>query len=237
MKYVIVTGAASGIGKTIAEQFIKQNYYVFLLDKKDSIEGHFSYSSSLYSFHQVDVSSEDSIRHFFRELADEKIKIDLLINNAGISEFVPFDDLTLDSWDKVINTNLRSAVIMSKKAVPVMKKDSSIINIASTRAAMSEPGSEAYAASKGGLVSLTHALAASLADRNIRVNCISPGWIHTGSREELIDYHHSLHWSGRVGSPEDVASVCTFLADEKNKFINGENITIDGGMTRKMRYD
>jgi NAD(P)-dependent dehydrogenase (short-subunit alcohol dehydrogenase family) len=110
-----------------------------------------------------------------------------------------------------------------------------IVNIASTRAFMSEPDSEAYAASKGGLVSLTHALAASFAPHRVRVNCISPGWIETGDYLKLREADHLQHFSGRVGRPEDIAKACLFLAG--NDFINGENIIIDGGMTRKMIYE
>ena len=140
------------------------------------------------------------------------------------------------SWDSVINTNLRGAFLCSRKAAEVMKKNGggSIINIASTRAFMSEPMSEAYAASKGGLVALTHALAASLSDDRIRVNCISPGWIETGDYSILKESDHLQHFSQRVGKPSDIAQACIFLAE--NDFINGENIIIDGGMTKKMIY-
>lgn len=100
---------------------------------------------------------------------------------------------------------------------------------------MSEPGSEAYAASKGGIIALTHALAASLAPYGIRVNSISPGWIETGDYGSLRERDHSQHFSGRVGRPSDIAAACVFLAE--NDFINGANLTIDGGMTRKMIYE
>ena len=112
-----------------------------------------------------------------------------------------------------------------------------IINIASTRALMSEPDSEAYAASKGGIVALTHALAASLAPDRIRVNCISPGWIETGDYSQLREEDHHQHLSGRVGRPDDIARACLFLSSSENDFINGENIVIDGGMTRRMIYE
>jgi len=112
-----------------------------------------------------------------------------------------------------------------------------IVNIASTRAFMSEPDSEAYAATKGGIVALTHALAASFSKDNIRVNCISPGWIKTGDYSQLKPSDHSQHFSGRVGKPEDVAEACIYFTKEGNDFINGANIIIDGGMTRKMIYE
>ncbi len=112
-----------------------------------------------------------------------------------------------------------------------------IIQIASTRHLMSEPGGEAYGASKGGIVSLTHALANSLAGTGITVNCISPGWIHTGDPEKLRPQDHAQHPSGRVGKPSDIASMVMWLCSPENDFVNGENIYMDGGMTRKMIYE
>ena len=118
-----------------------------------------------------------------------------------------------------------------------MKNGGAIISMASTRAQMSEPHTEAYAASKGGIVAITHALAASLSPLNITVNCISPGWIHTGDESELRVEDHAQHLSNRVGNVDDIARMCVFLANPSNNFINGENITIDGGMTKKMIYE
>ncbi len=112
-----------------------------------------------------------------------------------------------------------------------------IINIASTRYLQSEPGSECYAASKGGIVSLTHALALSFSDYNITVNSISPGWIQNEDYRLLKRSDHNQHPSGRVGRPSDIASACLFLAAPENDFINGQNIVIDGGMTKKMIYE
>lgn len=109
--------------------------------------------------------------------------------------------------------------------------------MASTRYLMSEPDSEAYAASKGGIVSLTHALAISLSKYNITVNCISPGWIDTGHYGELRPIDHEQHPSNRVGTPEDIARMCIYLCQPENNFINGQNIIIDGGMTKKMIYE
>jgi NAD(P)-dependent dehydrogenase (short-subunit alcohol dehydrogenase family) len=148
----------------------------------------------------------------------------------------PFS-LSPEEWDSVINTNRRGTFLCSREAARVMRQNGGgcIINISSTRAFMSEPGSEAYAASKRGIVALTHTLAASLAPDNIRVNCISPGWIETGDYSKLRNIDHSRHFSGRVGKPSDIADACLFLAGIG--FINGENITIDGGMTKKMIYE
>jgi len=102
---------------------------------------------------------------------------------------------------------------------------------------MSEPDTEVYAATKGGIVALTHALAASFAPDHIQVNCISPGWIETREYESLRDIDHTQHFSQRVGKPEDIARACLFLTNAENNFINGINLTIDGGMTKKMIYE
>ena len=111
-----------------------------------------------------------------------------------------------------------------------------MINLCSTRYLMSEAGTEAYAASKGGIYSLTHALAISMAPYRVTVNCISPGWIETGDYAQLTHEEHAMHPSGRVGKPEDVARIALFLAQTENDFINGQNLTVDGGMTKKMIY-
>lgn len=149
-------------------------------------------------------------------------------------------ELTLDEWDRVINTNVRSVFLATKEAAKYMKNNESggaIVNMASTRSMMSEVNSEAYAASKGGIVSLTHALALSLADYHITVNCISPGWIVTNEKAELREVDHHQHPSRRVGTVADVAKACLYLTDPENNFVNGENITVDGGMTKKMIYE
>jgi NAD(P)-dependent dehydrogenase (short-subunit alcohol dehydrogenase family) len=166
-------------------------------------------------------------------------RIDILINNAGISDKKSPCNLAVEEWDNIINTNLRSVFLCSREAAKYMKHSGggSIVNIASTRAFMSEPDTEAYAASKGGIVSLTHALAASFAPDRIRVNCISPGWIETGDYDSLSEEDHKQHLSGRVGKPEDVARACLYLTGKGSDFNDGTNVIIDGGMTRKMIYE
>jgi NAD(P)-dependent dehydrogenase (short-subunit alcohol dehydrogenase family) len=165
--------------------------------------------------------------------------LDILVNNAGISKWKSPFDITVEEWDEIINTNLRSVFLCSREAARIMREHGggSILNIASTRAFMSEPNSEAYAASKGGIISLTHALASSFSHDHIQVNCVSPGWIETGDYDLLRKVDHNQHLSGRVGKPEDVARACLYLTCEGNDFINGTNITIDGGMTFKMIYE
>lgn len=235
MREVIVTGAANGIGKSVAANFYEQGDRVFLIDKDPAGKEVAEHLGERAFFIQADVGDPEQVASLFTEVQRTVSQIDVLINNAGISLFKKFENLTLEDWDNVLNANLRSVMLMSQYVSKIMQ-DGFIVNIASTRAAMSEPGSEAYAASKGGITALTHALAASLSEKNIKVNAVSPGWIHTGE-EELSAYHHELHFSNRVGKPEDVASLCLFLSLKKNEFLNGENIQLDGGMTKNMRYD
>lgn len=242
-KTAIITGAANGIGKTVATLFAKRGFKTVLADidseNGEKLQANLKHKNLDALFVMCDVSNPESIEHLVKTAKDQCGRIDVLINNAGISDFTPPDDLRVEEWDRVLNTNLRSSFLLARAAIHVMKENGggSVVNIASTRASMSEKNSEAYAASKGGLLALTHAMAVSYAEENITVNCISPGWIHTGDYEKLRDIDHSQHLSGRVGKPEDIARACLFLTQPENNFINGENLVIDGGMTRKMIYE
>jgi NAD(P)-dependent dehydrogenase (short-subunit alcohol dehydrogenase family) len=240
-KSIIITGGSNGIGEGIALAFGKLGAIVFIADvneqKGNRVVQKIEENGGRAIFLKTDVSKEEDIINLIRNVIDKIGKLDILVNNAGISAFKPFLSLTTDEWDHVINTNLRSVFISSREAAKVMKNGGRIINMASTRAIMSEPNSEAYAASKGGIVSITHSLAASLQPNGITVNCISPGWIQVDQNEELKETDHLQHWSNRVGKPEDIAKACIYLADPENNFINGQNIIIDGGMTRKMIYE
>lgn len=240
-KSIIITGAANGIGEGIALLFGKLGANIFIADldesKGENVIQKIEKFGGKAIFHKTDVSKEEDILHLIQTVIEKLGSLDILINNAGISVFKPLFDLSVDEWDKILNTNLRSVFIASREAAKVMKHGGRIINIASTRALMSEPNSEAYAASKGGIVSITHSLASSLQPKGITVNCISPGWIQTENYEGLKETDHLQHWSNRVGKPEDIAKACLYLAHPDNNFINGQNIIIDGGMTRKMMYE
>jgi NAD(P)-dependent dehydrogenase (short-subunit alcohol dehydrogenase family) len=166
------------------------------------------------------------------------------VNNAAIFANRPLASLSLKEWNRVIGVNLTGAFLCAKHAAPHLKRtEGSIINIASTRALMSEPDTEAYSASKGGIVALSHSLALSLGP-HIRVNCISPGWIdvsgwkkkHIMKKGRLSAEEHSQHPCGRVGKPEDISSLILYLASPAAGFITGANFVVDGGMTRKMVY-
>lgn len=242
-KVVIITGSGRGIGRCIAEAFAAEGSKVVVAEKDpetgSETERLINSSGGEAFFISTDVGIPGAVTSMARLVAEKYGRIDVLINNAGVGIWKSPLDIAVEEWDAVAATNLRGTFLCARETARLMKDTGGgcIINIASTRAFMSEPGSEAYAASKGGIVTLTHALAASLAPYRIRVNCISPGWIETGDYGALREEDHKQHLSGRVGRPSDIAGACLFLAADGNEFINGENIIIDGGMTRKMIYE
>lgn len=230
-KTIIVTGASQGIGKSIAAHFAKANARVIGLDIQPvELEG--------VEYRKCDVGNFKDVIAVFKKINEDYGAIHALINNAGISTFKSIWEVDEQEWDHVLDTNLKSVFICSREAARYMTADiRSIINMTSTRAFMSEPNTETYSASKGGIFALTHSLAATFNDKGIRVNSIAPGWIHTGDTTELRDVDHRQHWSGRVGEPADIARACLFLSNPENSFITGECLNIDGGMTRKMIYE
>lgn len=239
---VIITGAGRGIGRELAAHFARAKWRVAATDLREEAAQTVATTlteegGTVLGLH-LDVRDEDSVHDGIEGIRRLYGRVDVLINNAGIGLPKPLDQVTAPEWDDVLNTNLRGAFLCSREAAQVLGENGggAIINIASTRALMSEPNSEAYAASKGGLLALTHALAISLAPKRIRVNAISPGWIHTGEAGELTPLDHAQHPAGRVGTPGDIASACFFLADPRNDFITGQNLVVDGGMTCKMIY-
>lgn len=240
-KTVVITGAAQGIGRSIAIHFAKAGANVVIADT-EHILGKQLASEILkegYSaiFIQTDVRSEESVRQTLDMAVNRFGGLHILVNNAGKNKWISPLELSLDEWDDIINTNLRSVFLCSREAAKRMLTGGAIVNMASTRAFMSEPHTESYAASKGGIVALTHALASSFSDLNITVNCISPGWIETGDYDALSSADHGQHFSNRVGRPDDIARACLFLANPNNNFVNGTNLTVDGGMTKKMIYE
>ncbi|MBP1931634.1 glucose 1-dehydrogenase [Ammoniphilus resinae] len=243
-KTVIVTGAASGIGKTIAAEYAKVGANVVLADIQEFQLEETVAEIKKYSPQTIgqvtDVRNPNDIISMMKRANEAFGRIDILINNAGVSRRKSPYDLTVEEWDDVIQINLRGSFLCAREVAKIMKQQKeggAIVNIASTRAFMSEPNTEAYAASKGGIIALTHALAISLGEDRIRVNSISPGWIETRDYESLRNVDHEQHPVGRVGYPRDIAKACFFLTAEENDFITGENLTVDGGMTKKMIYE
>ncbi len=240
-KTVIITGAAQGIGRSVATYFANAGANVIIADIMTEMAIQFvnALTSQGHSaiFIETDVRSEENVIQTIHQTVQHFGGIDILVNNAGKGKWISPLELSLDDWDDIINTNLRSVFLCSREAAKYMGNGGAIINLASTRAFMSEPHSESYAASKGGIVALTHALASSFSELNITVNCISPGWIETGDYDALKEADHTQHFSNRVGKPEDIARACLYLANPENNFITGTNLTIDGGMTKKMIYE
>lgn len=241
IKRVFVTGGANGIGKTIVSKFREIGCRVAFCDI-DEKAGTTTAEATGSQFFPVDVSDANALENCMQRILENWEDIDIIINNVGISSFKDITETTLEEFDNIISTNLRPVFITSR-ILAIHRKNQSerndygrIINISSTRHLMSEPASEGYAASKGGIVSITHALAASLSPLGITVNCISPGWIECNNYETLKPADHEQHFSNRVGKPEDIARACVFLVNPDNDFINGQEITIDGGMTKKMIY-
>ena len=241
-RVAVVTGAGSGIGRAVALGYAGAGVRTALIDRNEAalretgaLIREAGGSSGEYV---LDLSDGGAIPAVIERIAADFGRIDILVNNAGLGIGKSPYELELDEWDYVLNTNLRGTFLCSRECAKAMRAvgGGAIVNIASTRAFMSEPHSEAYAASKGGIVSLTHALAASLGPDGITVNAISPGWIETGDYGKLTAADHAQHWSGRVGRPADIVRACLYLTERGNDFITGTNMTIDGGMTRKMIY-
>lgn len=213
-KKVFVTGGAGGIGKAIVEAFCKLNYQVAFCDKNE-MKGQQTAQATGAQFYPVDLNSKEALELCLQNIFKEWGDIDIIINNAGISEFSPITETSVETFDKILSVNLRPVFITSHALAVHRKSQNStntygrIINLCSTRYLMSEPGSEGYAASKGGIYSLTHALALSLAEWHITVNSISPGWIQTHDYEQLRAEDHSQHPSGRLANRK-ILPVCAY---------------------------
>ncbi len=248
MHTAIVTGGAQGIGKAISLKLMQENVYVFVLDNdKEALDDFDRETPDLQMSKTIlcDVSNEELLSKTLESIVSQRPALKYLVNNAAISEFKPLEDLSLEEWNHTLSVNLTSHFLTSKQLAPGLKRNQgTIVNICSTRAFMSEPDSEAYAASKGGVLSLTHALAMSL-QPYVRVNCISPGWIEVAPWQKKsrrknpvwAEKHHLQHPAGRIGKPEDIAELCWFLLSDKSGFVTGQNFMADGGMTRKMIYE
>jgi NAD(P)-dependent dehydrogenase (short-subunit alcohol dehydrogenase family) len=240
-RIICITGGTNGIGRGLVKAFAEKGWIVEFMDIDESGLGfaeELNGQGHKTRFHKVDVGDHAAVAGAFSKIGADHGKVDVMINNAGVSKFKSFWELEPEEWDRILSVNLGSVFHCSREAAKLMKEGGgSIINLSSTRAFMSERDTEAYSATKGGIYSLSHSLAITLSEFRIRVNSISPGWIATEDYESLRDIDHSQHPAGRVGKPEDIARACLFLSDPENDFITGENLVIDGGMSRKMIYE
>ena len=221
-KVVIVTGGAQGIGKCIAEEFRKQEALVEVIDKQEGLD-HFV----------GDLSNRYAIEEFTKLVIEKYGKVDYIINNA-LPLMKGLDECTWEEFQYALTVGITAPFYLVKLLVPYLAEGASIVNISSSRDRMSQPQTESYTAAKGGIAALTHALAVTLRGK-ARVNSISPGWIDTDYKE--YDGADAVQQpAGRVGNPMDIANMVLFLCSDKAGFITGENICIDGGMSRQMIY-
>ena len=220
-RVVIVTGGANGIGRCIADEFRSAGAIVYVVDKQEG--EHFV----------GDISQKEVLESFAAEVLSKHDKVDIIINNA-LPLMKGIDECSYEEFQYALAVGVAAPFYLVKLFMPHLAKGASIINISSSRDRMSQPQTESYTAAKGGIAALTHALAVSLAGR-ARVNSISPGWIDT-SYTAYDGADATQHPSGRVGNPMDIANMVMFLCSDKAGFITGENICIDGGMTKQMIY-
>jgi NAD(P)-dependent dehydrogenase (short-subunit alcohol dehydrogenase family) len=233
----LITGGAKGIGRAIARHLVSSGWQTSIIDLPDSgLRRAFARERDVFVI-EGDVRDEETASDAVAATVHRYGRLDGVVSNAGIMIRKPLRRLKLSEWHRVLDTNLTAAFLLARAAEkPLRKSRGAIVTIASTRALMSEPNTESYSASKGGLLALTHALAISLAP-DIRVNCVSPGWIETKDYAGLRRKDHLQHPAGRVGKPQDVAELVNWLLDGKRSgFVTGANFVIDGGMTRKMIY-
>lgn len=248
-KTAIVTGGGAGIGRGLVMHFAALGWRVVALDLDGEALDELAALLPADGFLPIacDVGHEPAVREAFARIGEWTDRVSLLVNNAGIAnpDGGPLEDLTLESWQRWIDASLTSAFLCTREALALLRAaaPASVVHIASTRALQSEPDSYAYAASKGGLCALTHAMAVGLGP-DIRVNAVLPGWIETGPWQKAAkrrEPHHSQedrtqHPVGRVGVVEDIAATVEWLAGDGAGFVTGQQIVVDGGMTRKMIY-
>lgn len=246
-QHIIITGGAQGIGKVLTLFLLGKacQVTVFEIDEEALSEMAEEHSSDDLLLLRVDVSVEAEVKFGIDTAIKQFGRIDGLVNNAMISANQPLNELSLEQWSRVLAVNLTGPFLCTKLASGALKASrGSIVNICSTRALQSESDTEAYSASKGGLLSLTHATAMSLGPE-VRVNAVSPGWIDvsairkraTASQYPLSESDHRQHPAGRVGTADDIARMVWFLLQPENSFITAQNFIVDGGMTRKMIYE
>ena len=220
-KVVVITGGAQGIGRCIAEEFEKLGATVCVIDKQQG--DHFV----------GDLADKQVLERFAKDVIEKYGHVDYLINNA-LPLMKGINECSYEEFQYALSVGVTAPFYLAKLFAPHFAEGAAVVNISSSRDRMSQPQTESYTAAKGGIVALTHALAVSLAGK-VRVNSISPGWIDTAYT--VYEGSDAIQQPvGRVGNPLDIANMVLFLCSDKAGFITGENICIDGGMTRQMIY-
>lgn len=220
-KVAVVTGGARGIGKAVADAFRAEGTIVHVIDITPG------------DWFTGDVASKETLEEFAGWVIAQSGHVDYLINNA-LPIMKGIDDCSFEEFQYALTVGVTAPFYLTKLFMPYFSEEASVVNIASSRDRMSQPQTESYTAAKGGIAALTHAMAVSLAGR-ARVNSISPGWIDT-TDSDITGPDALQQPVGRVGKPEDIAAMVSFLCSDQAGFITGENICIDGGMTRQMIY-
>jgi len=246
-KVAIVTGAGAGIGKSIAEVFAREGAKVVVATRREingqPVADKIVEDGGHATFSKCDISDEDDVKNMITSTIKIFGKIDILVNNAGIFSAVPIEEMNMDEWDKLMNIDLRGTFMCMLYSIPKMLESGggSIINISSNHSVACYPGSAHYGAAKWAIVGLSKALAVELADRNVRINVLSPGLIDTPmwhdvqasapDAEKSLNYWKSNIPMGRVGKPEEIAYTAVFLATDEAGYITGSNLLADGGVT------
>jgi NAD(P)-dependent dehydrogenase (short-subunit alcohol dehydrogenase family) len=234
-RVAIITGAGHGIGRAIAAGLGREGWYCVCADTDNAGARETAEEAGGVPV-RCDVAFENEVANLAQAALSAYGRIDAIVSNAGITRNKALAELSLSEWNRVLAVNLTAAFLLARAAeLPLRAAKGAMVLIASTRAHMSEPNTLAYSASKGGLVALTHSLALSLAP-DVRVNCVSPGWINVDEGAQLSEADHAQHPAGRVGEAGDVAAAVSFLLSEQANFITGTELVVDGGMTRKMIY-
>lgn len=242
-KVCVVTGGANGIGRCIVESFLEKGAMVAFVDVDQNAGNRLleKYDADRLFFYCGDITNEKVLTDFANKIILRFQEINYLINNACISKKGILSGCSYEDFNYVLKLGISAPYMLTNLLLSSMQGGGSIVNISSTRAYMSQADTESYSAAKGGISALTHALSISLAGK-IRVNAISPGWIDTGSYQNTqkpLQYEPAdilQHPAGRIGIPMDIASMVLYLCSDEASFITGENITIDGGMTKQMIY-
>ncbi|HYH02364.1 MAG TPA: SDR family oxidoreductase [Bacillota bacterium] len=244
-KVCVVTGGANGIGRCIVDQFAKKGAKVAFVDLDQA--GGERIAESIKAgggdglFYWGDIAEKEVLENFAHQVIVTYGRVDYLINNACLSRKGIISGCDYDDFNYVLKVGVTAPYMLAKLFRDHFGAGGAIVNIGSTRVGMSQQDTESYTAAKGGIAALTHALAVSLAGK-VRVNSVSPGWIDVGANDDPnYEVKHSTadrnqHLVNRVGKPLDIASAVMFLCDAENGFITGENITVDGGMTKQMIY-